>query len=424
MNPPQRRMRLALALLLALPAAALVLVLALAALALEAAPAVHKPAAIDIADVERALQLLRRHDPRYQRAGVVRVVALQQADIQLLLQHAAARVPGLAAAVELQPDVARLQLSLPAPVWLGSRWLNVRVDLASADQLPAVTRWRLGALPLPAWAAWPLMRELAERRLALTDTAAVLEVIRRVDFRLGRMVVFYAWRDDTTARLRAALVPQAEQLRLRAYNDRLVALCAEPGAGPTRSLAELLPPLFALARQRSGDAESATAENRAALLTLVLYASGMRPSRLVPAAKEWPRARQFVVTLAGREDLPLHYLISATLAAEAGRPLADAIGAYKEVADTRGGSGFSFSDLLADRAGTRLGQRALNQPLALQQRLAAIGNEADLLPTLAGLPDGLSGAEFMERFGSVGAPEYQRLVAEIDRRLDELPLLR
>lgn len=424
MNRPQRRLRPALTLLLALPIAALALLLVLAALALQAAPAVQKPAAIDIADVERALQLLRRHDPRHQRAGVVRVVALQQADIQLLLQHAATRVPGLATAVDLQSDVARLQLSLPAPGWLSSRWLNIRVELASADQLPAVTRWRLGALPLPAWAAWPLLRQAVERRLALTDTAAVLEVIRRVDFRRGRMVVFYAWRDDTTARLRAALVPQAEQLRLRAYNDRLVALCAEPGAGPTRSLAELMPPLFALAQQRSRDAESATAENRAALLTLVLYANGLRPSSLVPAAREWPRARQFVVTLAGREDLPLHYLISATLAAEAGRPLAEAIGAYKEVADTRGGSGFSFSDLLADRAGTRLGQRSLNQPQALQQRLATIASENELLPAIDGLPDGLSGPEFLERFGGVGSPAYQRLVGEIDRRLAELPLLR
>ncbi len=424
MNRPQRRLRPSLALLLALPAAALLLVLALAALALQAAPAVHKPTAINIADVERALQLLRRHDPRYQRAGVVRVVALQQADIQLLLQHAATRVPGLATAVDLQADVARLQLSLPAPGWLSGRWLNIRVDLASAEQLPAVTGWRLGALPLPTWAAWPLMRPVVERRLALTDTAAVLEVIRRVDFRRGQMMVFYAWRDDTTARLRAALVPPAEQLRLQAYNDRLVALCAEPGAGPTRSLAELMPPLFALAQQRSSNAESATAENRAALLTLVLYANGLRPSSLVPAAKQWPRAREFVVTLAGREDLPLHYLISATLAAEAGRPLADAIGAYKEVADTRGGSGFSFSDLLADRAGTRLGQRALNQPQALQQRLATISSETELLPALDGLPDGLSGDEFLGRFGGIGAPEYQRMVAEIDRRLGALPLLR
>jgi hypothetical protein len=52
--------------------------------------------------------------------------------------------------------------------------------------------------------------------------------------------------------------------------------------------------------------------------------------------------------LRGRLDFPQHLLISAALAAEGGGPLADAIGLYKEVADARHGSGFSFNDIVIE----------------------------------------------------------------------------
>ena len=39
--------------------------------------------------------------------------------------------------------------------------------------------------------------------------------------------------------------------------------------------------------------------------------------------------------------------------------LSDVIGLYKEIEDSRGGSGFSFNDIAADRAGTRFGEKAV-----------------------------------------------------------------
>ena len=77
-----------------------------------------------------------------------------------------------------------------------------------------------------------------------------------------------------------------------------------------------------------------------------------------------------IVTLQQRWDYPLHFLISALVAAEAGTPLADAVGLWKELTDARrGGSGFSFEDLAADRAGTRFGELAIRDPARLQARI-------------------------------------------------------
>jgi hypothetical protein len=120
----------------------------------------------------------------------------------------------------------------------------------------------------------------------------------------------------------------------------------------------------------------------------------------------------------------LHYLISAALAAEAGGPFADAVGVFKEVLDARGASGFSFNDLAADRAGTRFGLLARRSPALVQARLAAELRDEDLLPDIRDLPESLRPAEFTARYGAIGSPAYQRLLADIEARLDRLPLYR
>lgn len=185
-----------------------------------------------------------------------------------------------------------------------------------------------------------------------------------------------------------------------------------------------MPPLFTLASQRSAGGADALAENRAALLTLALQATGRRMSDLVPAIQAAPQRQPVVVTLAGRDDFAQHFLISAVVALEGGGPLADAIGVYKEVADLRDGSGFSFNDIAADRAGTRLGLLARRDPRTLQDRLARGAPERDFMPDVADLPEFLGRRDFLATYGGVDAPPYRRMLADIDRRLDALPLLR
>ena len=176
------------------------------------------------------------------------------------------------------------------------------------------------------------------------------------------MPVSYRIDPDTVARLRAALVAPADQQRLRAYTERL-ATVTQGVEGDESSLAGLLPPMFALAAERSAAGGDAVAENRAALLSLTFFANDRPLGQMVPAAYHWPRPQPLTVTLRQRQDFALHFLISAVIAAEAGTPLADAVGLWKELADARrGGSGFSFNDLAADRAGTRFGELARARP--------------------------------------------------------------
>ena len=58
-------------------------------------------------------------------------------------------------------------------------------------------------------------------------------------------------------------------------------------------------------------------------------------------------------TMLGRRDLAQHFVLSAFLAANSGTQAAEAAGLAKEVVDAQGPSGFSFTDIAADRAGIR-----------------------------------------------------------------------
>jgi hypothetical protein len=93
--------------------------------------------------------------------------------------------------------------------------------------------------------------------------------------------------------------------------------------------------------------------------------------------------------------------------------------------DSRGGSGFSFNDIAADRAGTRFGELATSSEVAaktLQRRVAKGIVDADLLPKVSDLPEFMPEPEFKRRYGGIGAPAYNAMMRDIEQRLSALPL--
>jgi len=434
LTAPSRRRFWALALL----AAVLLVLGSLAAglwLAIERTPRVDAPStAVSLDDVERARQLLRHNDPRRALPGITRAVLLSQRDLELLLQQAGQRMGGAAQTargrVRLQPGLAVVEASLPMPALPGGAWLNLRAVLRETDGLPTVQALRIGQLPLPGWLAEAALPRLLEALNLRTQGELAQRMVSRVGFRAQALVLAYAWPDNAEQALTASLLTPDTQARLRRHADHLAsqlqALAAQAPPRQGLPVTPLLLSMFQLAARHSPDATNAALENRAALVALAFLASGQRLSPWLgpvatPVAGRRGRAPELL--LQGRPDFPQHLLISAALAAEGGGPLADAIGLYKEVADARQGSGFSFRDIAADRAGTRLGLRARHDPVAFQARLARGVTEADLLPDVADLPEYMPTAEFQRRFGGVGAPAYLAMLREIEARLDRLPLL-
>ena len=408
-----------------LPLLALVVALALLALLPEREPAVARSEPMSAADVERALQLARVHDPRRALTGVVRTLRLSQHEAELLLNLAAARVrPASRWALQLGAEQLQLQASLQLQANPLGNWLNLRVQARQSHGLPELESVRLGRLRLPVpLVSWLVDSLAAPAGLDGVRTLATLAV-QRVRLDPQRVDIVYAWGPDAPSRTLAALLPAPEHARLRIHAAHLAAFTAPAGVDKTWSVSELLPPMFELARQRSAGGEDPALENRAALLVLGAVANGVSLGTLLPERRPELSARPIRLTLAGRRDFPQHFLASAALAADSGGPVADMIGLFKELSDARAGSGFSFNDMAANRAGTRLGELAMSDPALLQQRLAGSLAEGDFMPDVSDLPEFMSQREFRRRYGAPGSPAYEQMMRDIEDRLGHTPLYR
>jgi len=408
--------------------------------ALEPAAQVPRNEQASVLDLVRAMRLLRQIDPRQWAGDGPREAALNQRELELLIDQGAQRTAlALATRVGLQDGRARLQASVSLadlsagapgwlPPWLGpllaGQWLNVDLGLRETPGLPSIERMQVGRLPVPAALAEWLLRHQLEQQFGPEQVRLAREMVKGVHFAPDQLRLRYLWRPGDLRRMMAAMVPQPDQARLRLYLAHLASLKLKSVAGGRIPMVQLLQPAFALARQRTAAGADGAQENRSAILALAFASFPQELIKVLPAARRWRLPTPWRLALAGREDFPLHYLVSAALAAEAGGPFADAVGVFKEVLDARGASGFSFNDLAADRAGTRFGLLARRSPALVQARLAAELRDEDLLPDIRDLPESLRPAEFTARYGAIGSPAYQRLLADIEARLDRLPLYR
>ncbi len=124
--------------------------------------------------------------------------------------------------------------------------------------------------------------------------------------------------------------------------------------------------------------------------------------------------------LHGRHDLAQHFSVSAGLTAALGAEAAETAGILKEMLDSRGGSGFSFADLSADFAGLTFARRLLAEPRLLAD-IEKSFRIADYAISPKGLPEGLTAAEFAKQYGSIDDERFQRMKADIRKRINALP---
>jgi hypothetical protein len=393
-------------------------------LAIDTSPSINRAAEITPASIERAKRILDQNNPRKLKPGVRRTISVREGDLDHAANYLARQYAAGGARVELKRGAARLGASLRVPTLPVGIYLNLETELAEHGSLAQVDSLRLGRLAIPGWLAnWMIPRLLAIV-IEEADLRSFRHAIKKVSINDDRVALTYEWQADLPDKLRTALLPAEDQERLRVYQQRLTEISQSLKAANV-ALTELFVPLLSLADERS-NGTNGVAENRAVILLLALYVNGQDSARIVPNAKTWPRPQRHGVLLNGRADLAKHFIVSSALAAKAGGPLSDAVGLYKELADAREGSGFSFNDIAADRAGTRFGEYAANSDSArkLQRRARSGFGENDVMPDTQDLPEFMPEREFIKRFGGVDAPAYNKMMAEIERRIAALPLYR
>ncbi len=394
-------------------------------LMLDEAPAIEPPAAFHRSDLAGIKSLFQKHDPRRQTPDMLHSIQLDEAELNRVLNYAVElpRISGISA--ELTPGLATLSATLTVPANPFGRYLNVTAEVAEAPDGIQIQSLQLGSLPLPgALANWAA--RLFHRLLRQDQTyAAMSDAFSRVDFAENQATLDYRWHPELLAQLERKsvelLIPPEDQARMLAYAEQLQTLLKPYPHGSTVPLVQIVAPLFTQALQAGGDPRI---ENRAALTALAAYLGGVSlPKLLEGGGRSIYRAPPVLLSLYGRRDLAEHFTISAALTINGGSRLANAIGLFKEEEDAGKGSGFSFTDLAADRAGVRLGERATGDAAArVRQHLAAARTDADLLPDFRNLPEFMPQAEFDRRFGPVGSARYQRVIEHIDSLLGAHPL--
>ncbi|SVC96865.1 uncharacterized protein METZ01_LOCUS349719, partial [marine metagenome] len=239
-----------------------------------------------------------------------------------------------------------------------------------------------------------------------------LSRVERVTMRSGELTLDVGRLDELLSELNVvasnmSVSEQTELQQLSAYylrylSGREIALSNKPV-----SLIEYLREGMARAREQSQTPEEAVLHNNAVILALAVYVGHHRVGTLVgdiqPDSEKALKPRRGAV-LHKRNDLARHFIISAALELMAEQGMSLAIGEFKELMDRgNGGSGYSFVDLAADMSGTEFAKVATNPSTAMdvQNAMARIQSELEIIPPIEGLPEGLSKQAFTEQYQRV-----------------------
>lgn len=404
-----------------LAGALLLLVLAAGGLflaALEDKPLVERSENISPAAIDQARRLFHTDDPRRLQHGEARRTAIPATLIDEGINALASRGLNARGALVLSGETAEIRLTRRIPLIPGEHFLNLKASMREGSGEPKIGAASIGPIPIPPFVLETFLNIALRAGGYGQEWQLARQAIRELDFDPARrlVIVGYVWEPSLLDRARAIAFSPEDLVRIRSAQESLAALLDHSAPGRRIALASVL-------RATLDVGGSDQRENRrAALLVLGVYLAEKNIASLIPEARSWPQLRPVTMMLAGRNDSAQHFAVSAMLAAWAGEPVADAIGLYKELADARHGSGFSFADLAADRAGTRFGELLNRHDRRLDSLLNRGIADRDLVPPLGDLPESIGAIEFQRHFGSTSSPAYRQLTAEIERRLDSMPL--
>jgi len=393
---------------------------------------------VTAAERERIEQVLRASGPA---AGGPRRIDLTPKDANLLLGIALASVAKEhKVKLAMAENTVAVEASLKLPTHSGgSRYLNARglcrLEIERGDLALDLRRLRIGRLDVPAWLLPCCSRGL---RSAILDDPELRELVLAVEsLRVGPEGVGAVFRrgrfqEKLLPSLIARLNGKPDVLAATRAHFRRLAVTARAWPSGKAQVTVFLQTAFTLARERSRQGDPVL-ENRAAILALAVLLGHPRLEQLIgPVVGDdlRPIARQYTgrVPLRGRRDWTQHFFVSAASALLANEAIGNRIGLLKEELDaTAGGSGFSFSDLLADRAGVSFAVAATRDEAsarAMQERIAGDFRIDDVFPPAADLPEGIAESVLKAEYGGIGGAGYRRMVEEIERRLRECPALR
>jgi uncharacterized protein YfiM (DUF2279 family) len=372
-------------------------------------------------DINRAKKIL--HEGTKTKPDEIATIALTEADLNLAGNYLLNRYSKSAARIELRDNKLRFNVSMTLPKnWLG-KYLNISFRLGNDNpsKLPGITKFKVGKLLLPAKLAAFVVDFIIQHSSLNEYFILATRPIETVKIDEQKLTITYHSNNETLIQARNFLTHTDNSPTLNIYQKKLAEIIASHDPEWRLSLAELLQPLFELAYQRS-TLDNAIEENRTAIFAINDYVNKQGARNILSAtASQSAAEQQHSAFLYKRIDLAQHFIGSAALTASVNKQVAQVVGEEKELSDAQqGGSGFSFIDLAADKAGTRFGEMATSSPenaRNMQKAMSRIKDYSDFMPDPRDLPEHMNETDFKQRFESVNSPAYQEISRQIDARI-------
>jgi len=399
--------------------------------AIESTPLELQVPKVTSAEKRRLYSLFSGKNPLRLEGGKTVELSLTAPDINLLLAWGLPLADtARSAVVEIDQDRGQLRASVQIPGT--SRFINVAAEGTfgfSKGQLQVrLAHLRVGRVELPTRLVSAFIPELARFVMEDARIKPMVAAVRSIELRDGSVTLSYSHGRPPKGFIASLFHDEgSERIDFSAVRAQILNLLASRSSisGTTdERFGKAVQTAFRYARERAS-ADGAVAANRSALLALGIALGHPRVETLIGSFLD-ENTRDALTsgfsgtTLRGRDDWPKHFFVSAALTIVAAGNVSDATGLFKEEKDSGGGSGFSFADLLADRSGTTFAQVATrdeSSARALQARLNRSFDVNDYFPPADGLPEGLQDLEFQHQMGGVGGEGYNRLIAEIERRV-------
>ena len=380
----------------------------------------------------RVYRMFRGKNPKSLEPGATQTLRLTGRDLNDVLTWSTATLLGDTGRVQLELDEesAYLLISVISPIARGdANYLNAvvggTISLAGGRLELDVRRLRLGPIDAPRFLLVGISKQITATLNSSPDLRPWFDAVTSLTVNAHEVAVTHAHIALPAGPIASLFQGDAlEEVRsaVSAHTKHLLDSAAKRSP-PDRRVGASMETAFRYARERSRTGDPII-ENQAAILALGIMLGDSRVDQLVGHVMdvtERRAARMFQgATLRQRDDWPKHFFVSASISVLSMGGISDEVGIFKEELDSDGGSGFSFGDLLADRAGTAFAVLATRDEVsarAMQDRLARGYHVDDFMPIGADLPEDMPQAEFRTRYGGVGAAAYNQLVDEIDRRI-------
>jgi hypothetical protein len=360
-------------------------------------------------------------------------LTLQQIEIDVLSDLAAHTIKKAGFETYISQHAMTTAVSYPMDIFGYSRYINAYCAFAPVQKQFSIDHCRIGKLPVShAISEW-LFFKLLKTSLSTEANDMVVSLFRQIQLQ-DQSITLVA---DRPNKLKKVLIksvqgmsekgkglpftPVVNPSTLIFYLELLKKLEV-----PNQPLAYYIGQTFKAVEHRTKQGNAAVLENRHALWALSAYFGNSKFSKLIGV----PELRQYKASqtpaLKGRADLTLHFLYSVILDQVSGGMIGLSIGEMKELHDANtGGSGYSFADLAADKAGLKFSQfltRNEQSARTAQLLLANTTQESIYFPSIGNLPEGLSGEAYEKIVENLNSNKYKNLTALIDQRIAQLPL--